>query len=145
MDLDEFVQVRRANPPPYSFDSDGCSDPTRPIHPWEERFLDACKRHDFGSQNFGKRLHIQEDEQTRDAINQQFVDDMVYLCENHRQDWGYSACVQASNLYYQLANFRSDGFFGERPFTWRECYDNPEDPADECLDKCAGQYRVTTP
>lgn len=126
--LEEFIDVRRENPPPYSFDSEGCSDPFRFAHPWDERFRDACKRHDFGSQNFGKRLEISKDEPTRDEVNQQFVDDMIYLCEKHQDQWNYATCLQFGNLYFQFVNALSGGFYGEHPFIWSECYDNPEDP-----------------
>lgn len=117
IDLDGYIGVRAANSPPYSFDSDGCSTPLPQIQPWDERFDSACKRHDFGSQNFGRRLQIQQDEETRDEVNQQFLADMLTLCSENSEDWDDVACIDFALIYYGSVNFVSSGFYDDEEFT----------------------------
>jgi hypothetical protein len=94
--LAEFLQVRKLNVYPYSFDSDSCSVPlsVRPS-PYDERFRDACKRHDFGYQNFGRRLEISQNEATKDQVNDRFKADMRAICDAN-DDWNPTSCHGAA-------------------------------------------------
>jgi hypothetical protein len=132
--LAEFLQVRAQNPYPYSFDSEGCSSPewvsylgTLPaaVRAYGDAiFVDACKRHDFGYQNFGRRLHIDREEHIRSAIDTQFLEDMAAICTS-RLDAG--PCLNVALAYAGLvALLARDGFFEDEDFTWDDSPNNPE-------------------
>jgi hypothetical protein len=125
---DEFIEVRRQNPMPYSFDSDGCSVPIplNWITAYDVRFEDACKRHDFGFQNLGRRLHISQTPVTQDDVNDQFMQDMKHICLNNPQ-WDLGHCYDAAEVFKaRVEQFANNGFWGHEEWTWEPVPDNPE-------------------
>ena len=133
--LEEFLQVRSQNPYPYSFDSEGCSSPewasylgTLPalVRAYgDAAFVDACKRHDFGYQNYGRRLRIDQKEHIRSAIDKQFLKDMASICISRPAE--VAVCPEVAVIYAGLvAAFARDGFFEDQDFKWDELPDNPE-------------------
>jgi hypothetical protein len=134
-DMQEFLQIRKLNPYPYSFGSDLCSVP--PEYAWltllyDQIFQDACKRHDFGSQNYGRRLHIRRTEETRNAINAVFRDDMIDACVNAFPGPGLASaragCTTEALAFYGLVSSPPgrDGFYSDESFTWKSGIDNAE-------------------
>lgn len=124
----DFLAVRAQNPMPYSFDSDGCSVP--PAVSWatayDARFLSACKRHDFGYQNFGRRLHIDQTAATQDAINAKFLADMYATCASN-PEWNQTQCRDRAEMFRSMVvRHADDGFNSNEEWSWSENYDNPE-------------------
>jgi hypothetical protein len=126
-EMSEFLAVRKLNPMPYSFDSDGCSLPpvAKPLTPYDTRFVPACKRHDFGYQNFGRRLEIDQVEATKDEVNAQFLEDMQDICDAH-PEWEQTTCEQTASFFQTTVDRSDGGFWNDEIWTWSETVDNPE-------------------
>lgn len=132
--LEEFLQVRAQNIYPYSFDSDGCSVPPelRSASPYDERFIDACMRHDFGYQNFGRRLEISQNEATKDQVNDQFEVDMRAVCDTNN-DWNRTSCYAAAEIFrFFVDELVDDGFWNDEEWTWSPDRCDPNDPPGSC-------------
>lgn len=146
--FNEFLEIRSgglesAEPPyppyPYSFTSDGCSteaprqyftyitgrEATDEFFDyWDEVFEEACYRHDFGYQNFGRRLHIRQTPATRSQIDEQFSHDMETICfirfSNNSGDFG--SCEFMNGIYAGgVILFAENGFYGSEQ--WVHPYD----------------------
>lgn len=129
--LEQFLQVRKQNPYPYSFDSDLCSSPewARLLTSYQQEvFADSCKRHDFGFQNFGRRLRIDQQEYIRDRINRKFLDDMIDSCADEPPALRLN-CQTVADAFYVAVSLSPQGyesFHEQENFSWDSDYDNPE-------------------
>lgn len=133
--VEEFLSVRAQNRYPYSFDSDLCS-PVPVVGEiiyffthYDELFADACKRHDFGYQNYGKRLKIDQTETMRDRIDLQLLEDTASVCLDtyplNPKKLGECTLVGAA-FAGAVSVGASSGFEGDHPFIWSPMIDNPE-------------------
>lgn len=131
--LGQFLDVRSENPYPYSFGSDLCSPPPTVfgdaaylLIPYDERFGNACKRHDFGYQNYGRRLKIEQVESIRQAIDDQFLEDMRSICE---QSFNVSDCRAAALIFHEAVRLGArNGFERDEEFVWDASPENAEEP-----------------
>jgi len=91
-------------------------------------FADACKRHDFGYQNFGRRLHIRQTQETKDAVDSQFLEDMANICTlSFPAGPDRQTCLTAGAMYYEAVAvigpaIGRNGFIGHE--AWSHPYDN---------------------
>jgi hypothetical protein len=130
--LDEFLQVRAQNIYPYSFHSDGCSTHAASyVSPYDERFLDACMRHDFGYQNYGRRLEISQNEATKSEVNDQFEVDMRAICDAN-EEWNQSTCYTAIKIFRLFVETVDSGFSVDQEWRWSPDRCDPGDPPGSC-------------
>lgn len=133
--MEEFLEVRAENPYPYSFDSDHCSSPwyayVVPISAaaatyGEANFVDPCKRHDFGYQNFGKRLKIAQNETTKQQVMDQFLEDMRAVCTTKPLGERQTCRTVAITWHKIISEAGDSSFYGDYDFVWDSQPDNPE-------------------
>lgn len=92
--LARFLQVKSDAPAPYDWSDNGCSFPSwfPNRDTWNTRFLSACKRHDWGYRNFGKKF-FQPTDARRAQVDAVFLRDMRAICDAH--DW--TGCDTTAN------------------------------------------------
>jgi hypothetical protein len=93
--------VRHPHPAPFDWSTDGCSVPmfaraaafvSSPslgfgLQHAMDVFRPACELHDFRYRNFGKGLHLDQNENTRAWIDHRFWREMARICDDYYEAW----------------------------------------------------------
>lgn len=117
MSMADFLAKKKAHPAPYDWSDDGCSTPGLDAAwaPWRSRFVNACKRHDWGYYNFGQAktsgltTWFDATDARRRSIDDRFLSDMRTICKDHL-DWGLASCYAWAEVFYK--GVRSGGGYG---------------------------------
>ncbi|QUC16037.1 uncharacterized protein UV8b_00278 [Ustilaginoidea virens] len=92
--LPEFMAEREArNPESVNWNSDGCTD--SPDNPFHFPFLPACRRHDFGYNNYRSQNRWAVSAKRR--IDENFLMDLDFQCKSV---WATKACKALARVYY---------------------------------------------
>jgi hypothetical protein len=78
---------------------DSCTPPSQVDLIWRQSFRDACRRHDFGYNNFGKRMALDKNEDRRAFVDATFYNDMLGVCARRNPISGISCNTSALAFY----------------------------------------------
>jgi hypothetical protein len=115
MDYHSFESFARfQHPAPFDWSTDGCSFPTPA--PLQDLFRGPCTLHDFGYRNYGHGLRLGSDENTRNWIDNRFLEEMQRLCRENFARWWQEAnkltCLsQAGTVWAAVRNFGRGAFY----------------------------------
>lgn len=112
--MDAFLEHKAAKDPAYlEWDDDGCSLPR--WVPYTARFDKACKRHDFGYRNFGQDMDISPNDSRREMVDQQFLADMLNICNNAFSGLKKLACEASAKAAFRIVRNFGGPFFYDSP------------------------------
>lgn len=119
--LETFQNLRGVRPPPYNWESRGCSF-GEISGPFRDSFDRACARHEFGYRNYGAGgLALDTTEARRTRVDDRLRDDLNGLCRGEHRGLGETPCLIAAQTVYAGARAAGRNWFfsgpGSRPPT----------------------------
>lgn len=124
--------VRHPHTAPFDWSTDGCSVPVFAqaaafvpspslgfgLEHAMDVFRPACELHDFGYRNFGKGLHLSQNENTRAWIDHRFWREMARICDDQygslldKLDGEWESCeAWAKAFYAAVRNFARSAYY----------------------------------
>lgn len=119
--LQTFQNLRGVRPPPYNWESRGCSF-GEISGPFRDSFDRACARHEFGYRNYGAGgLALDTTEGRRTRVDDRLRDDLNGLCRGEHRGLTETPCLIAAQTVYAGARAAGRNWFfsgpGSRPPT----------------------------
>lgn len=113
--LQTFQNLRGVRPPPYNWESHGCSF-GEISGPFREAFDRACARHEFGYRNYGAGgLALDTTEGRRTRVDDRLRDDLHGICQGQHQGLLQTPCMVAAQTVYAGARAAGRNWFFQGP------------------------------
>ena len=108
-----FLRHKANTPGPFDWSDNGCSSPVGNA-PSGFRFLNACKRHDFGYRNYGHGLTVVPYDSTREFVDNRFRTDMYNWCNNNTSGEKNTDCKGWADTYHFAVRWAGGkAFYGD--------------------------------
>ncbi len=113
--LQTFQNLRGVRPPPYNWESRGCSF-GEISGPFRDSFDRACARHEFGYRNYGAGgLALDTTEARRTRVDDRLRDDLTSLCHGEHRGLTETPCLLAAQTVYAGARAAGRNWFFTGP------------------------------
>ena len=113
--LQTFQNLRGVRPPPYNWESRGCSF-GEISGPFRDAFDRACARHEFGYRNYGAGgLALDTTEGRRTRVDDRLRDDLQGICHGQHQGLLETPCLVAAQTVYAGARVAGRNWFFQGP------------------------------
>ncbi len=113
--LETFQNLRGVRPPPYNWESRGCSF-GEISGPFRDSFDRACARHEFGYRNYGAGgLALDTTEARRTRVDDRLRDDLNGLCRSEHRGLTETPCLVAAQTVYAGARAAGRNWFFSGP------------------------------